>query len=148
MTSNQINFAKLKEDSRANRAQEGLKSQSISEEQRHNLAMERTNWYGAETARSVGMTQAGASVMQAQAAKSQADTQAQKQTFEESKYSDTGRNWISAQTDKLYAESDLTRNKNAEYTFYDPHTRGWIQQTKDWSDVMWGPVKAVLGAAK
>lgn len=148
MTSNQIAFAKLKEDSRANRTQEGLKSQSLSEEQRHNLAMERTNWFGAETSRQVGMLQAAAANTQAGAAVSQANTQSRKQDFEEYKYKDTGSDWISAQTGKWSAEEEQTRNKNKEYVLYDPYERSWNKKMQDVSDMFWGPLKFLTGVAK
>lgn len=148
MTSNQINFARLKEESRANRAQEGIKTQSLSEEQRHNLQTERINWFGADTARKVGTAQAGAAASQAQAALSQAATQSRKQDFEESKYSDTGGDWVTAQTNKLNADAYLAMLKGREYKYYTPEMRGWMQQTQDWSNIVWSPVKGIISALK
>lgn len=148
MTANQINYARLKEEQRSNAANEGIKSQSLSEEQRHNLETERINWYGADTSRTVGMTNAQAALSQAGAANVQAAVRKQAQDWEESKYNDTGRNWISAQTDKLTVESSLRGKELAEYRHYTPQERAFMQKNMDVMNWFMSPFKAAAGLVK
>lgn len=67
MTTNQLKFAELEENKRANRVREEQGFASIAESKRHNLETERTNWYSAQSNYDVGSKQAQAALQNAAA---------------------------------------------------------------------------------
>lgn len=152
MTTNQINFARLQEEARSNRAQEALKGQSISEEQRHNLAGERTNWFSAETARSIGGLQAAAAASQAAAAhrnasvgEMNASTQKGRLDLDIAKYYGSGQGLELAKTGEIQESTRGKRYQNDTNDYLSPQWRGWWNTTNEAMDYFTKPFKVIVG---
>lgn len=151
MTTNQINFARLQEEKRSNRAQEGIKGLSLSEEQRHNLASERTNWYGAETARTVGglqaaaaMSQAGAAHRNASVGEMNAHTQKGRLDLDTAKYYGSGQGLELAKTGEIQENTRGKQYQNQVNNYLSPYWRGYWNTTNEAMDFLMKPFRVMI----
>lgn len=147
MTTNQINFAKLKEDQRFNDLTHGWRVASLSEESRRNLENERINWYTAHKNYEIGTKQANASAAQAaasmanaQAAQQQAAVRAQELRQKQYEYETTGKSlaesttayqnasarWQNAHSSEQEYSNRVTQMVPSDWRGYQNYADSWV----------------------